>query len=241
MVPHRRYVARAVRSTAIAFMVPTIVAPFLPAPVRPLRMVACGLLYADQQQQPSGMRFTPPPGRNGQYAGMLLGLLPFIPAFALQAHLTDTWCAKPGSMGTRMATATQGAWNQACAKLPGAVRSVMAHYPINFILARCVAQVAAAVTGSTLAAGYHRTRGRRLVARKLPAAAPRLRQRVQARPELYAMGGAAFLLPVLLDSHMGRAMLQAAGVPRASFGTVITSSVVGAAMSTSVAIAASAR
>ena len=241
VVPHGRYVARAVRSTAIAFMAPTVVAPVLPVPLQPLRMVVGGLLYADQQQQPSDMRFTPPPGRAGQYMGMFLGLAPFIPAFALQAHLTETWCAAPGSVGTRMAAATQGAWNHACTWMPGAARQAALRYPINFILARCVAQVAAAITGSTLAAGYHRARGRRLVARKLPAAAPRLRQRVQSRPELYVMGGASFLLPVLLDSRMGRAMLQAAGVPRASLGTVITSSLVGAAMTTSVAVSASAR
>lgn len=240
-VPHRRYVARSVRCTAIAFMAPTIVAPLLPAPLQPLRAVVGGLLYADQQQQPSDMRFNPPPGRHGQYAGMFLGLIPFIPAFALQTHLTETWCARPGSMGMRMATTSKGAWNSACTWMPGAVRRAATCYPINFILARCIAQVAAAITGSTLAAGYHRARGRRLVARKLPSAPPRLRQRVQARPEMYAMGGAVFLVPALLDSRSGRAMLQAVGVPRASFGTVITSSLIGAAMTTSAAVSAGAR
>ena len=132
-----------------------------PAPVRPLRMVVGGLLYADQQQLPSGMRFDPPPSRRAQCAGILIGLMPFIPAFALQAHLTETWCAKPGSMGTAMAAATQGAWNNFCAWLPARVGRVAGSYPINFVLARCVAQLAAAITGSTLAAGYYRSRGRK--------------------------------------------------------------------------------
>lgn len=234
-VPHSRYVARAVRSTCIAFMAPTIVAPVLPAPVQPLRMVVGGLLYADQQQMPSGMRFDPPPHRRAQCAGILLGLMPFIPAFALQAHLTETWCARPGSMGTAMAAATQGAWNNFCAWLPARAGRVAGRYPINFVLARCVAQVAAAITGSTLTAGYYRLRGRRLVARKLPPATPRLQQRLRARPEVYVMGGMLFLVPALLESRLGRAVLQGAGVPRAAFGTVITTSLVGAALTTSIA------
>ena len=234
-VPHSRYVARAIQSTAIAFMVPTVVAPVLPAPLQPLRLVVGGLLYADQQQLPSDMRFYPPPGRRAQCAGMLLGLMPFIPAFALQAHLTETWCARPGSTGTKMAAATQAAWNHFCSWLPTRVGPVAARYPINFVLARCVAQVAAAITGSTLTAGYYRLRGRRLVVRKLAPATPRLQQRVQARPEVYVTGGLLFLVPALLDSRVGRAMLQAVGVPRASFGMVITSSLVGAALTTSMA------
>ena len=231
-VAHIRYVMRAIRSTAIAFMVPTVVAPLLPAPLKPWRLVVSGLLYADQQQQPSDMRFNPPPGRIGQGAGMLLGLLPFIPAFALQGHLTETWCARPGSMGTRMAATTQQAWNGFWAHFPKRVAEAAFRYPVNFVLARCVAQVAAAIVGSNLSAGYHRLRGRKLVARKLPAVKPRLQQRMAARPEVYAAGGLLFLVPALLDSRKGLAMLQKAGVPRTSVGSVITSSVVGAALTT---------
>lgn len=234
-VPHSRYMARAVQSTAIAFMAPTVVAPLLPAAVQPLRLMVGGLLYADLQQQPSDMRFFPPPSRRAQCAGMLLGLMPFIPAFALQAHLSETWCARPGSSGARMAAATQGAWNHFCSWLPRRVAQAAVRYPINFVLARCVAQVAAAIVGSSLSAGYFRLRGRRLVARPLPASAASVRQRVQARPEVYATGGLLFLLPALLDSRAGRAMLQGAGVPRASFGMVITTSIVGAALTTSMA------
>lgn len=226
------YVMRAIRSTAIAFMAPAIVAPLLPAPLQPLRLVVGGLLYADQQQQPSTMRFTPPPGRQGHCAGMLLGLLPFIPAFALQSHLTGTWCAREGSMGNRIATTSQRAWTGFWERFPKRVAEVAVRYPINFVLARCVAQVAAAVVGSSLAVGYHRTRGRRLVARKPAAVKPRLPQRVAARPEVYAAGGVLFMVPALLDTRIGLSMLQKAGVPRASVGTVITSSVVGAALTT---------
>jgi hypothetical protein len=232
-VPHIRYVMRAIRSTAIAFMAPTVVAPLLPAPLKPLRLVAGGLLYADQQQLPSGMRFNPPPGRRGQFAGMLLGLVPFIPAFALQAHLTETWCAREGGIGTRMAAASQQAWTGFWSHFPKRVAEVARRYPINFVLARCVAQVAAAIVGSSLSAGYHRSRGRKLVARKLPPVKPRLRQRIAARPELYAAGGMLFTVPALLDTRFGLALLQKAGVPRASIGTVITTSVVGAALTTS--------
>ena len=231
-VPTIRYVMHAIRSTAIAFMAPAIVAPLLPASLKPLRLVAGGLLYADQQQQPSDMRFNPPPGRRGQCAGMLLGLAPFIPAFALQAHLTETWCARPGSIGTRMAAASQHAWSSFWGQFPKRVAEVAVRYPVNFVLARCVAQVASAIVGSGLSVGYHRARGRKLVARKLPPVKPRLRQRMAARPEVYATGGLLFLVPALLDTRIGLAMLQKAGVPRASIGTVITSSVVGAALTT---------
>lgn len=231
-VAHSRYVMRAIRSTAIAFMAPTVIAPLLPAPLKSWRLVVSGLLYADQQQQPSAMRFNPPPGRVGQGAGMLLGLLPFIPAFALQAHLTQTWCAKKDSIGTRVAATTQQAWNGFWGHFPKRVAEVAVRYPINFILARCVAQVAAAIVGSSLSAGYHRARGRKLVARKLAAVKPRLQQRITARPEVYAAGGLLFLVPALLDSRKGLALLEKAGVPRASVGTVITSTLVGAALTT---------
>jgi hypothetical protein len=234
-VAHGRYVMRGVRSTAIAFMAPTVAAPLLPAPLKPLRMVVCGLLYADQQQQPSGMRFSPRPGRQDQCVGTLLGLLPFIPAFALQAHLTSTWCARPDSIGSRIAATSQQAWTRFWANFPKRVAEVAGRYPVNFVLARCVAQVAAALTGSNLSAGYHRSRGRRLVARTLPPVKPRLRQRVLARPEAYVAGGLLFLMPALLDTRIGLALLQKAGVPRASIGTVMTSVLVGAALMTTMA------
>ena len=51
-VAHIRYVMKALRSTAVAFMAPTVVAPLLPAPLKPWRLVVSGLLYADQHQQP---------------------------------------------------------------------------------------------------------------------------------------------------------------------------------------------
>ena len=231
-VAHVRYAMRCIRSTAIAFMAPTIVAPLLPAPLKPFRMIVSGLLYADQQQQPSDMRFNPPPGRQGQCAGMLLGLLPFIPAFALQGHLTETWCAKEGSYGTRIAASSKHAWASFWEQFPKRVAEVAVRYPINFVLARCVAQVSAATIGSVLSAGYHRMRGRKLVARKLPAVKPRLQQRVVARPEIYFAGGLLFVVPALLDTRTGVAMLEKAGVPRASVGCVITSAVVGAALTT---------
>lgn len=231
-VAHVRYVARAIRSSCISFMVPTVAAPLLPAPLKPMRLIASGLLYADQQQQPSGMRFNPPPGKAGQFAGMLLGLMPFIPAFALQGHLTETWCARPGSLGTHIATTTSSAWASLCSQLPKRVAEVAARYPINFVLARCVAQMGAAIVGSTMSAGYHRLRGRTLAAQPLPPVKPRLRQRLAARPDVYAAGGMLFLVPALLDSRRGLAMMEKAGVPRASIGTVITSSLVGAALTT---------
>lgn len=232
-VAHVRYVMSGLRSTTIAFMVPAIVAPLLPASLKPLRLMASGLLYADQQLQPSDMRFNPPPGRRGQCAGMLLGLLPFIPAFALQAHLSETWCAREGSVGARMAATSQQAWTGFWNHFPKRVAQVAARYPINFVLARCVAQVAASIVGSSLSAGYHRTRGRKLVARKLPSVRPRLQQRVAARPDVYVAGGLLFLVPASLDTRIGLALLQKVGVPRASIGTVITSSLVGAALTTS--------
>ena len=46
------------------------------------------------------------------------------------------------------------------------------------------------------------------------------------------MGGVVFLVPALLDSRTGLKFLEKAGVPRASVGTVITSSLVGAALTT---------
>lgn len=218
------------RSTFCAFTVPTIVAPFLPAPLQPLRLLACGAIYADQQMQPSETRFSPQPSRRRQYTGIMLSLLPFIPAFAVQAHLTETWCANASGWGGRMAAASQHAWNRLCQRLPRQVGAVAARYPINFVLARFVAQMTAVTTGSLLALAYHRTRGSELTARATPLPSRLLRERLQARPDAYAIGAAPFILPAVLDSRFGRAILQAPGVPRALCGVAITSALVGAAL-----------
>lgn len=228
-VPPGRYVARAMRSTFCAFTVPTIIAPLLPAPVQPLRLLACGALYADQQMRPSDMRFQPAPTRRRECAGILLSLIPFIPAFAIQAHLTESWCANPASRLARMALASQRAWSRACERLPGEIGRVAARYPINFVLARFAAQMAAVVTGSALSLGYHRMRGSTLV-KRLPPQARRLRERLQARPDAYAAGIAPFIVPVLLESRFGRAVLQPPRVPRAVCGMVVTTALVSAAL-----------
>lgn len=228
------YVARAMRTTFCAFTVPTMLAPFLPAPLQPLRMLVCGAIYADQQMKPSDMRFHPQPSRRRQYAGILLSLLPFIPAFAIQAHLTDTWCADPASRGGRMAARSQNAWNRFCQRLPGRVGAVAARYPINFVLARFATQMAAVTVGSMLTLGYHRLRGSRLVKRAQPLPSRTLRERLRSRPEAYAVGAAPFVVPALLDSRYGRALLQAPNLPRALCGVVITSGLVGAALVTAV-------
>lgn len=222
------------RTTFCAFTVPTILAPFLPAPLQPLRLLACGAIYADQQMQPSETRFSPQPSRRRQYTGIMLSLLPFIPAFAVQAHLTETWCANPSSWGGRMAAASQHAWSRLCQRLPRQVGAVAARYPINFVLARFVAQMAAVTTGSMLALAYHRMRGSQLTVRATPLPSRSLRERLQSRPDAYAIGAAPFLLPAVLDSRFGRAILQAPGVPRALCGVAITSAIVGAALVTAV-------
>ncbi len=67
----------------------------------------------------------------------------------------------------------------------------------------------------------------------MPSVRPRLQQRVAARPDVYVAGGLLFLVPASLDTRIGLALLQKVGVPRASIGTVITSSLVGAALTTS--------
>lgn len=222
------------RTTFCAFTVPTILAPFLPAPLQPLRLLACGAIYADQQMQPSATRFHPQPSRRRRYAGIMLSLLPFIPAFAIQAHLTETWCANPASWGGRMAATSQQAWNRFCQRLPRQVGAVAARYPINFVLARCVAQMAAVSTGSMLALAYHSHRGSRLAVRATPPPSRPLRERLKSRPDAYAIGAAPFILPAVLDSRFGRAILQAPGVPRALCGLAITSALVGAALVTAV-------
>ena len=228
------YVAQAMRTTFCAFTVPTILAPLMPAPLQPLRLLACGGIYADQQMRPSETRFYPQPSRRRQYAGIMLSLLPFIPAFAIQAHLTETWCANPSSWGGRAAAASQHAWSRLCQRLPQRVGAVAARYPVNFVLARFVAQMAAVTTGSMLALAYHRMRGSRLTVRATPLPSRSLRERLQSRPDAYAVGAAPFILPAVLDSRFGRAILQAPGVPRALCGMAITSALVGAAMVTAV-------
>jgi hypothetical protein len=228
------YVARGMRTTFLSFTVPTILAPFLPAPLQPLRLLACGAIYADQQMQPSDIRFHPQPSRRRQSAGILVSLLPFIPAFAIQAYLTETWCANPSSWGGRMAAASQHAWSRFCQRLPHHVGAVALRYPVNFVLARFAAQMAAVTTGSLLALCYHRMRGSQLVTRPRPLPSRSLRERLQSRPDAYAIGAAPFILPAVLDSRFGRALLQAPGVPRALCGLVITTSLVGAALVTAV-------
>lgn len=222
------------RTTFLSFTVPTILAPFLPAPLQPLRLLACGAIYADQQMQPSDTRFCPTPSRRRQYAGIMVSLLPFIPAFALQAHLTETWCANPSSLGGRMAAASQHAWGRLCQRLPRQVGAIAARYPINFVLARFAAQMAAVMSGSMLSLAYHRMRGSELVVRTKPLPSRSLRERLQSRPDAYAVGAAPFIVPAILDSRFGRAILQAPGVPRAVCGVAITTALVGAALVTAV-------
>lgn len=233
-VPHIRYAMRALQSTAIAFMAPTIVAPLMPAPLRPWRFLACGLLYADQQQQPSDMRFNPILRKREHTTGILLGLLPFIPAITLQAHLTETWCATKGSLGKRIAGTSEHAWSSFWQRFPKRVAEVAGRYPINFVLARCAAQFVASIAGSTLSATYYRARGHKLVARKQPLARRSLQQRVEARPELYAAGGLLFVVPALFDTRLVWAELQKHHVPRAAVNTVV---LVGAALTTAEVIA----
>ncbi len=222
------------RTTFCAFTVPTMLAPFLPAPLQPLRLLACGAIYADQQMQPSDTRFHPQPSRRRQCTGIMLSLLPFIPAFALQAHLTETWCANPSSWGGRMAATSQRAWNRFCQRLPRQAGAVAARYPINFVLARFAAQMAAVSTGSMLALAYHRQRGSQLTMRATHLPSCPLRERLQSRPDAYAIGAAPFAVPAVLDSRFGRAILQAPGMPRALCGVAISSAIVGAALVTAV-------
>jgi hypothetical protein len=227
-----RYVAHAMRNTMIAFTTLTVLAPLFPVSCRPLCRAVSGLVYADLQQQPSGMGFDPRPSRRRECLGLAIGLCTFIPAFYLQDYISSVKCADPRSVFSRIAALGERSWKALCRRLPAGAAMHAQRYPATAVLARFAAQMVAASSGSLLAVGYHHRRGSSLVVRPPPPGPPSLSQRIARRPEIYLYGGLFFSVPALLDTEAGRAMLQALHVTRMASGAIGTSLLVAAATGT---------
>jgi hypothetical protein len=139
----------------------------------------------------------------------------YIPMFALQAHVSNTCFADPSSKAARMARASRHAWLACCKRLPQRAAILAASYPINFVLSRVLAQMAAVGIGSTVAGAWQRRRGATLQALPQPAQAPSLRQRARANPHAYLAGIAAFAGPSLMTLQLDRAIAKGgAAAPR---------------------------
>jgi hypothetical protein len=220
------------RNTMIAFTTLTVLAPVFPVSCRPLCRAVSGLVYADLQQQPSGMGFDPRLSRRRECVGLAIGLCTFIPAFYLQDYISCVKCADPGSVFSRIAALGERTWKTLCRSLPAGAAMHAQRYPATAVLARFAAQMVAASSGSMLTAAYHYRRGSSLVVRPRPAEPLSLSQRVARRPEIYLYGGLFFSVPALLDTEAGRAMLEALHVTRMASGAIGTSLLVAAATST---------
>jgi hypothetical protein len=233
VAPIARHVARSMGNTLLAFTTLTAATPLMPALLRPLRLPAAGMIYADLQQQPAGVGFAPRPSRRQERIGLLISLFPFIPAYALQTWLSEVRCLDTGSAFARIARRSEEAWKTFWRARPGAFARQAECYPINFTLARGFWQMVAASAGALLAVNYHRSRGAELVNRPVRRAVPTLRERVASRPEIYLQAGLFFSAPALLDSAAVRRMLNALPAPKLTGSLIGTSTLVGAAAFTS--------
>ena len=234
--PHARHAWQATWVTIGAFSLPTMVAPWLKALMPPqvyaLRSMVAGLIYVDMVQPPMQVAFRPAPSRRQEALALTLGMMFYIPMFALQAHLSNTWCARADSLGGRMANASQRRWTEFCKRLPLRAAVAARGYPVNFVLARVFAQMAAVGTGSTVSAAWQRQRGATLQHLPQPARPSSLRQRIAAHPGAYLAGIAAFAGPSLMTLRLDRAISAANGRAPPVGVALLTTAVVAACIAT---------
>lgn len=233
---HARYAWQATWITLGAFSLPTMVAPWfralMPAQAYALRTMAAGLVYVDMVQPPMQFAFRPAPTRRQEALALTLGMMFYIPMFALQAHLSNTWCLQAGSPGARMASATQHYWAEICRRLPPRAAAAARAYPVTFVLARVFAQMAAVGTGSTVSAAWHRRRGATLQPLPQPARATSVGQRLAAQPEAYLAGIAAFAGPTMMTLRLDRAISASGGRAPPVGVALLTTAVVAACIAT---------
>lgn len=223
-------------NTFLAFTTLTAATPLLSPMLRPARLPVAGMIYADLQQQPSDIGFAPRPSRRQERVGLMLGLFPFIPAYALQTHVSEVCCADPHSAFARIARQTEEAWKTFWRARPSAFARAAERYPINFTLARGFWQMVASSVGALLSAQYHHNRGAELVRRPQHSKPPGLSQRLARSPETYLQAGLLFSLPAAMDSAIGRRLLQTMHVPRYASNVIGTCTLVAAAAKTSVIV-----
>jgi hypothetical protein len=234
-VPHAQYARQAAWITLGSFILPTIVSPWLRSLLSPrayaMRTLLAGMLYVDMIQPPLSVRFSPPPSRLQELIALILGMGPYIALFALQAHLSDTWCARDGTLGTRAAAASQRCWSCLCDSLPQRHAGAARAYPINFVLARVTAHMASVSIGSTLSAAWRRYRGAVLEAIPQPPRPPSLRERIQAYPQAYLAGILAFAWPAVMTLRLDR-VTAASGKASPAGVAMLTSALVAACIVT---------
>ena len=219
-VSQARYARQAAWITFGAFSIPTMAAPWLKPLLSPrayaLRTLAGGMIYVDMVQPPQQVAFRPAPERRQEALALTLGMMFYIPLFALQAHVANTCFNDPASRASRLAGASRRAWEAVCAPLPPRAGAIGRRYPVNFVLSRVLAQMTAVGIGSTVAGAWQRRRGATLQALPQPAQAPSLRQRAGANPYAYLAGMAAFAGPAMMTLRLDRAIdAGASASPRA--------------------------
>jgi hypothetical protein len=230
-----RYARQAAWITWGAFSLPTIIAPCIKPLLSPqtyaLRTLAAGLIYVDMIQPPMQVAFGPAPNRRQETLALTLGMMFYIPMFALQTHIANTWFNDPASRVSRTAGASLHAWQALCRQLPQAVAPLAGSYPLNFVLSRVLAQMAAVGVGSTVAGAWQRRRGAMLQALPQPAQPPSLRQRAAANPYAYLAGIAAFAGPSAMTLRLDRA-IAAKGVASPREVALLATAVVAACIAT---------
>jgi hypothetical protein len=235
IVSQARYSRQAAWITVGAFSLPTVIAPWLKPFVSPrayaLRTLAAGMIYVDMIQPPLQVGFVPAPDRRQEALGLSLGMMFYIPMFALQAHVSNTWFGDPASRAARTARCSRQAWQAFCDRLPTGASAVAAGVPFNFVLSRVLAQMAAVGVGSVVAGAWQRRRGATLRALPQPAQAPSLRQRVSMNPYAYLAGIAAFAGPTAMTLRLDRAV-AAGGLASPRSVALLTSAVVAACVAT---------
>lgn len=234
--PVWRHVAQGAWITLGAFSLPTVLSPCFKGVVSPrvfaLRTLLGGFLYIDMIQPPQQVRFAPAPTLGQEVTALTLGMTPYIAAFYAQARLANGWCSRAGSVGARVAAASQHLWQGLCGLMPVRLAPAARAYPINFVLARVTAQMLAVSAGSLMSACFHHARGARLEPVPRPGNMPSLRQRIQANPAAYLACGPAFASSVWLTLRLDLAAARTGGILPPAMVALLASHVVAACIVT---------
>lgn len=217
-----RYTGQALGTTAYALSLPTALSPFMPERWRALRFLLCGALMAHAKSRPPALQFEPPPGVGQQRIATVLALFPFLPAFALNAWLANR--PRCAAQGHAFKTFVESACRNLLQRLPRAVAAVLQTYPRRAAGGVICAQLAGSATGAQASMAYLRTQGMQL--RDSPAEA---RVAGDVSPACLLRGVLPFLVPALIDSPLGRGVLQRLHVGPVGAALILTTGVVSAA------------
>lgn len=219
------YTAQSVGNTTKAFVIPTLVSGVLPPPVRSMVYVPAGVTYAHLRTSPQGVSHQPQPSRSRALSATAIGLSPFLPLLSLQTHFAGS-NLKAGQIIQRV-------WTDLVSRLPAQVAQALRNYPINQILARATAQIGAAALGSVMSHAYLTRTGQATLKRQ-PASVNNALPNPDTKALACLSGAVLFSVPALVASpHMATLVPGWAGLPPVAKTAVVTSLLIGAAVTTS--------